>query len=123
MRSMKFCVVTIAAVLGLLVCVHSVFADDIKDRMKSRLPIINELKAQGLVGENNQGFLEFRSDKKTQADVVSAENQDRTEVYRAIAARQSTTPEFVGRARAAQIAGKESSGTWVQDSSGTWNRK
>ena len=48
-------------------------ADDIKARMKSRLPVIKKLKSEGIVGEDNAGFLQFVGDKKVSADVVAAD--------------------------------------------------
>ena len=123
MHTMKHTVLTIMAFFCLMFCVQNALADGIKDRMLARLPVINALKAQGLVGENNQGFLEFRSKQKPNADVISAENADRQAVYKAIATRQNTTPAFVGQARAAQIAEKESPGTWVQGADGAWKKK
>lgn len=111
------------AFAAILLMAQSLWADPIKDRMMARLPVINDLKTKGVVGENNQGFLEFRTGDRAQAAVIDAENQDRRAVYEAIAARQNTTPEFVGQARAAQIASREPAGTWIQDSSGTWSRK
>lgn len=119
-------VIRIPALLALaavLLMAQSLWADPIKDRMMARLPVINDLKTKGVVGENNQGFLEFRTGDRAQAAVIDAENQDRRAVYEAIAARQNTTPEFVGQARAVQIASREPAGTWIQDSSGTWSRK
>ena len=91
--------------------------------MLARLPVINELKSKGIVGENNHGLLEYRTGDKSNADVVQAENQDRSEVYRAIAERQNTTPEFVGQTRAAQIVANEPAGHWIQSSDGTWAKK
>ena len=123
MRTRHNLALTLLAVLGFLFCAQAALADDIKDRMKARLPVVAELKAQGLIGENNQGFLEFRTGQKPKADIIEAENRDRLEVYKAIAARQNTTPEFVGQARAAQIAGKEPAGYWIQDSGGAWKKK
>jgi uncharacterized protein YdbL (DUF1318 family) len=123
MRTTRYTITVLLAALAVLFLAQNLMAESIKDRMKSRLPVINELKSQGLVGENNKGFLEFRSGKKPQADVVQAENQDRREVYRAIAKRQNTTPEFVGQARAAQIADKEPSGSWIQTPEGKWKKK
>ncbi len=123
MRSNTLCVVMLLTLLGTLFSAQDALCDAIKDRMLARLPVINELKAQGLVGENNQGFLEFRTGQKPNADVINAENQDRKEVYKAIGARQKTTPEFVGQARASQIAGKEAKGTWVQSPDGSWTQK
>jgi len=122
MRTTKYFIMTLLAVLAVTLCAQGAFAEGIKDRMKSRLPVINALKAQGVVGENNKGFLEYRGGKKPSQDVIQAENQDRLEVYKAIAARQKTTPEFVGKARAAQIAEKESGGVWVQSPDGSWNK-
>jgi len=107
MRQMNYFLTAFATLLVVLVGAQGAWSDAIKDRMLARLPVINELKVQGLVGENNQGFLEFRGGKKPQTDVIQAENEDRREVYKTIAARQKATPEFVGQARAAQIAAKE----------------
>ncbi|WP_028578049.1 YdbL family protein [Desulfomicrobium escambiense] len=123
MRTPKFLIATILAALAVLLLAQAGLADDIKDRMKARLPVITELKAQGLLGENNKGFLEFRGGQKPNADVVQAENADRAAVYKAIAQRQKTTPDFVGQARAAQIAEKEPAGFWVQDPGGAWKKK
>lgn len=123
MHTMKNTVLTVMTLFIVMLCVQGALADGIKDRMLARLPVINALKAQGLVGENNQGFLEFRSGQKPDADVVSAENADRQEVYKAIATRQNATPAFVGQTRAAQIAEKESPGTWIQSADGTWKKK
>ena len=100
-----------------------VFADDIKARMKQRLPVIIELKTKGIVGENNAGYLEFIGAKREKADVVAAENEDRKTVYAAIAKQQGTTAELVGKRRALQIAQKANKGEWVQDSSGKWLQK
>ncbi len=123
MRTARYTIAALLAALAVLFLAQTLLAGGIKDRMKARLPVINELKSQGLIGENNKGFLEFRSGKKPQADVIKAENQDRREVYKAIAKRQNTSPEFVGQARAAQIADKEPSGFWVQDPGGAWKKK
>ena len=123
MHTMKNSVLIVLTFFLVMFCVQNAFADGIKDRMLSRLPVINALKAQGLVGENNQGLLEFRGGQKPNADVISAENADRQEVYKAIASRQNTTPAFVGQTRAAQIAEKESPGTWIQGANGTWKQK
>lgn len=98
-------------------------AQDIKTRMKNRLPVINGLKAKGIIGENNKGFLDFRTSKKENADAVSAENTDRSAVYAAIAKQHKTTPELVGKRRALQIAQNARPGEWVQDKEGKWLKK
>ena len=109
--------------IGFWVLGVSAFADDIKARMKNRLPVIKELKSQGIVGEDNAGFLQFVGDKKASADVVAAENKDRQSVYEVIAKQQGTTAELVGKRRALQIAKRAAPGEWVQDASGKWQQK
>ena len=109
-------------ILGLLIS-NAYSADSIKQRMIDRLPIIKDLKARGIVGENNLGFLEFIGDQKEKADVVKAENRDRKSVYDAIAKKQGTTADVVGKHRAAQIAGKAQAGQSLQDANGKWYKK
>jgi len=109
--------------IGFFVLGVSAFADDIKARMKNRLPVIKELKAQGIVGEDNKGYLQFVGGDKAKADVVAAENKDRKTVYAAIAKQQGTTAELVGKRRALQIAKKANPGEWVQDAGGNWTKK
>ena len=101
----------------------SAAADDIKARMKKRLPTINKLKAQGLLGENKNGILVYRSDNKPNKAVVDAENADRRKIYARIAKQQKVTVEHVGARRAIQIAKRAKPGTWLQKADGTWYQK
>ena len=122
MKFKKFIAVFSVFILGILISdVHS--ADSIKQRMIDRLPVIKDLKARGIVGENNLGFLEFIGDRKEKADVVKAENRDRKTVYDAIAKKQGATAEVVGKHRAAQIAAKARTGQLLQDANGKWYKK
>jgi uncharacterized protein YdbL (DUF1318 family) len=114
LASVLFIGIAIGAVAG---------ADDIRSRMKARLPVIKALKSQGIVGENNQGYLEFLGEKKEKENIVSAENADRGIVYKAIAKQQGTTVQVVGKRRAIQIAEKANPGEWIQDKSGKWIKK
>jgi uncharacterized protein len=109
--------------IGFFIAGPTLFADDIKTRMKDRLPTILALKAQGILGENNKGYLEFIGGKKEKADIVAAENEDRQAVYAAIAKQQGTTVELVGKRRALQISQKADSGDWLQDADGNWYQK
>jgi uncharacterized protein len=99
------------------------WGQDIKDRMRDRLPAIVALKKAGVVGENNQGYLTIRTQSTDQKGQIDAENQDRRSIYAAIAKKQNTTPELVGRRRALQIAEKADPGTWIQDANGRWVQK
>ena len=98
-------------------------SDSIKERMKSRLPAITALKAKGVIGETNTGYLAFVGSAQEQASMVNAENADRRKVYTAIAKQQGTTAELVGKRRALQIAEKATPGTMLQNASGAWYKK
>jgi len=54
-------------VIGFFVLGVTAFADNIKARMKNRLPVIKELKAQGIEGEDNKGYLQFVGGNKSQS--------------------------------------------------------
>ena len=101
----------------------STFGADIKSRMKDRLPKIIELKAAGIIGEDNQGYLAFVGDRRQEQALIDAENSDRQRVYTAIAEQQGTTAERVGQRRALQIAEKAQPGEWLQEASGKWYQK
>jgi uncharacterized protein YdbL (DUF1318 family) len=108
---------------GVFLFSASASSADIKARMKDRLPRIIELKAAGIIGENNQGFLAFIGGDQSEKALVDAENQDRQRVYGAIAKQQGTTADVVGRRRALQIAENAKPGEWLQDAGGTWVQK
>ena len=124
MKLKKVIAIIFVFILGVLITtdVNSA-SDSIKQRMIDRLPVIKALKDQGIVGENNLGFLEFIGNRKEKADVVAAENVDRKSVYEAIAKNQGTTVEVVGQHRAIQLADKAQSGDWLQDANGKWYQK
>src|SRR5687767_10972769 len=97
---------------------------DVRRRMEQRLSQIDGLKAKGVIGENNRGFVEVRSqDDATAAGVVAEENKDRETVYAAIARETGATPDAVGKARAKRIASNSNAGVWVQDEAGNWAKK
>jgi hypothetical protein len=90
---------------------------------KQRLAIIKGLKIKGVVGENNKGFLEFKTGDKSAAAVVNEENAERSKAYADVAKKTGSTAAAVGELRAAQIAKEEASGVWVQDAKGAWSKK
>ncbi len=119
------CRIVIAVIVAGFLCATGLAwaQDGVKDRMKERLPVIVDLKARGIVGENNQGYLEFLGGKREREDVVNAENQDRRAVYAGIAQKTGTTADLVGKRRALQIAEKAEPGESLQDQNGTWYKK
>lgn len=116
-------------VIGLLIfsfvlsCSTSAWAEDIKSRMRTRLPELVAMKAQGVIGENNQGYLTLLKPSTDKKAVMAAENEDRRKIYTAIAKKQKTTAELVGQRRALQIAKKADPGTMIQSSGGEWRKK
>lgn len=101
----------------------SALGEDIKARMKARLPIIVKLKSEGIIGENSAGYLQFVGNQKANESVIAEENADRLKVYQAIAKQTGTTPEVVGQRRAVQIADKAAPGEWLQGADGKWYQK
>lgn len=121
----KNSVIVSMLLLAIFLCSAAALAEsaqDLKDRMRTRLPEINQLKDSGMVGETSSGFLAMVSGAAA-TPLVSAENADRAKVYAAIAAQQGTTPELVGQRRALQITGIATPGSWLQDANGAWYQK
>lgn len=116
----------ISILLTLIFCflfVIPAHSASIKDRMASRMPVINELKNKGIIGENNKGFLEYRTPDHPKQKIIDAENKDRNTVYMGIAKKQKAPAELVGKRRARMIAGKGKKGHWFQDPKGVWYKK
>lgn len=99
------------------------FAEDIKSRMKARKPAIDALKAQGTIGENRQGYLEYIASSSAESEVIAAENNDRKKVYSAIARKEGVAAAQVGNQRAMQIEKRSKPGMWFKDQTGKWYRK
>jgi uncharacterized protein YdbL (DUF1318 family) len=97
----------------------------IKQNMIKRQPAIAALKKQGIVGEDNRGYLAVVSGQLSASDrsVVDAENADRKTVYHAIAQKTGANAEQVGKQRAKRLAEQASSGEFVMDDSGAWKKK
>lgn len=123
----KLCVSILIVVLsgGFFSGTLSLAADinEVKANMEKRLPLIVELKSKGVVGEDKNGYLQFVGGKHEKEAVVNAENQDRREVYLAIAKKEGVSVEQVGQRRALQIMNKAKKGEWLQDQNGKWYQK
>lgn len=113
----------ILIVLCLMITAQFVFAAGIKERMKQRLPVIIDLKAKGIVGESNKGYLAFVTGKRAQEGVIASENKDRKKIYNHIAKQQKAAIEFVEQRRAKQIADRAKPGEFIQKPDGSWVKK
>ncbi|MCX6558528.1 MAG: DUF1318 domain-containing protein [Candidatus Aminicenantes bacterium] len=99
---------------------------ELKERFLQRKPLLEQLKNQEWIGENNLGFLVFRNDagkSEENVRIVQAENEDRKTVYAEIAIKVNTSADEVGKRRAAQIAAGAAVGQWLQDAAGNWHQK
>ena len=119
---------TAALLGGLILLVVFVQAEsvELKERFLHRQPLLENMKDQGWIGENNLGFLVFMSEagqNKENSKIVNAENQDRKTVYAEIAVKVNTSAEAVGKRRAVQIAALAAVGHWLQDVDGNWVQK
>ena len=123
MNDKKILIVNILVLLGLLTFMGTAAADGIKDRMKQRLPAIVELKAKGIVGENNSGYLAFVTGQKSQEAVVESENNDRKAIYAQIAKQQNTSLDLVEKLRARTLAERAIPGEFIQNADGAWIKK
>ena len=123
MRIKQWAIWMIIGIAAVLTIADSVPAQGIKERMKDRLPMIVELKTQGIVGENNRGYLDFVGNVKTREALIAQENQDRKIVYAHIAKQQNTSLSVVEKNRALQLIERAAPGTYVQMPDGTWVQK
>lgn len=96
------------------------------DSRRDRFDELRALKAQGVVGENNRGYVEVLSENPKAQGLVDAENKDRRLIYQAIveqnnlAASDLATVENVF----AQVQrDKANAGDKVQDPDGKWTTK
>ena len=86
---------------------------------------VDAAKAQGVVGEQADGFLGFVSgggDGALQAAVREI-NAGRAEVYREAAQRTGATPEAAGQSAFQQLQGRIPAGQYYRPLNGGWTRK
>lgn len=124
-RTLKITAALVGGVFLLAVAVQAESAE-LKERFLQRKPLLEQMKSLEWIGENNLGFLEFRSTTGQSEEnllVIQAENNDRKTVYQEIAVKLNTSAEEVGKRRAVQIAALAAVGHWLQDADGNWYQK
>jgi uncharacterized protein YdbL (DUF1318 family) len=115
--------VFLLAIFTSLIFSSAGFSESLAQKMKARRPTIEALKKEGLLGENNQGYLSFVTATKKNEDIVSAQNADRRKGYQIVALQQGVTVDKISKVRAAYYAKKTKSGQWYQNNSGQWIKK
>ncbi len=123
MKFKNILIVNVLVLFGLLLFIGTSSAQGIKERMKQRLPTIVALKAQGIVGENNSGYLAFVTGQRNQEALVTSENEDRKAIYAHIAKQQNTSIAVVEKRRAITLSQRAASGEFVQKPNGSWIKK
>lgn len=121
---MKLNLVSLCLLLLTAVSASAQSAAELKDRMAARLPAIDQMKSEQLVGENNQAYLTALAPlTEAQEKTVQEENADRTLVYNMLARQTGATLDRVQARRAEQLRGLARPGTRYQTPEGAWVTK
>ena len=94
------------------------------DGRKVRFADLKALKTQGVVGENNRGYVQALGGGAEVKALVAAENKDRKQVYEAIVVQNKLGSGALATVEAvfARVQrDKAEPGDKVQDASGRWN--
>ena len=109
---------------GAVISQNASIADDldtIKKRMNERKYIIDALKANGVIGEANTGFIHpLKAVNLDGIALIAEENKDRRAIYSSSAQKERSTIERVGELRAKQIRSMAKKGEYIQDEDGKW---
>jgi hypothetical protein len=86
---------------------------------------LDEAKSQGLVGEKVDGYVAavIANPDADVRELVTVTNDGRRMVYAELAQRNGITIEAVGIVSAEKLHAKAASGTYIQSSTGQWQRK
>lgn len=95
------------------------------DGRRARYGALQELKAQGIVGENNRGYVEVLKTGSAAEGVVASENADRSVIYRTIVEQNGLGDALatVEQVFAEVQRGKAAAGDKIQMEDGTWVTK
>jgi uncharacterized protein YdbL (DUF1318 family) len=97
--------------------------EELQKRFKQRLPEINKLKAEGVVGETSEGYLDFVSERSSKAsELVNEENGDRRNLYAIIADETGATVEVVAKRNAKRNFESAKPGEYLKEG-GKWRKK
>jgi len=97
----------------------------LQDR-QTRYAQIQELKREGVIGENNKGYVTDLKNSSSASSLTVAENQDRRTIYKNLATQNKLGGNGlleVQRAFAEVQRDKAATGDMVQSSSGDWKKK
>ena len=107
-----------AAIAALGVAATSAFAQSAEQKA-----MVDRAKAEGIIGEQSDGYLGFRVASTNTAlnEAVEAINQGRRQAYARSAAEAGTTPAVAGAVMFEnQLLPRITSGQWYRTSDGRW---
>lgn len=84
---------------------------------------LDEAKANGLVGEQLDGYLGLVVQNAKAQEVVADVNAKRRELYRKLAEKNGVSLEVVAKLAAEKAAEKTQSGHYIQNMDGEWVKK
>ncbi len=95
------------------------------DGRRSRYVQLTDLKREGLVGENNRGYVEAFSDREDVQGIVADENHDRKIIYTTIAQQNGLTGALatIERVFAQEQRDRAQPGFKIQNGDGSWITK
>ncbi|HLD70053.1 MAG TPA: YdbL family protein [Candidatus Omnitrophota bacterium] len=130
--------VSVLAVSGIFNFPHNIFAEgkyDIKEmtpevktaleNRRSRFDELKNLKAQGIVGENNRGYVEVPGDDPSARNLVENENADRRIIYKTIEVQNNLSGALatIEKVFAQVQRDKANPGDKIQTEDGAWVTK
>jgi uncharacterized protein YdbL (DUF1318 family) len=99
-------------------------AFDAAYRRRDRRSELTSLETKGALGEGSNALVTLRDSGNAQAKgVMTAENNDRMIIYRAIAAKNGSSVEEVQKVYAGRIREGLPSGAYFQNAEGSWGQK
>lgn len=124
---MRTLTIMISLVLAMLLAPASALAADSKSelqkRFKERFPKVQQLKSDGVVGETDEGYLDFVGKKDADAaKLVDDENRDRKALYKAIAEAEGIDAGLVATRAGKRNFDKAKPGEYLKGG-GKWRKK
>ena len=96
--------------------------EELRKRLRERAPEIAKLKSDGIIGETDEGYVDFVKGKDKGGDVVDAENADRKAVYENIARDTGESADTVAKQAAQKQFDHARPGEWLKID-GKWKKK
>lgn len=113
--------------------INTAEALNIKESLRSRVGDIIKYKKQGFIGETKDGMVRTQDSvnskpvlKKLVDDLVATENNDRGRLYQEVMKSNQLAPSKESSLKSSfsrSFQNESPSGTWVQDSNGSWSQK